>query len=130
MINFAHRERLTDYEGVTKTYHGVLVPLYGLTDFALDLIFKQMYLKNQALPIDFNGTPDRATKIKFIVSTPEGRYLLSQYRKKDTGIYAASKGLKTYVPDWYINKEGPIENHAVYIYERDIQFLPAQTPIY
>ena len=111
MFNFAHRERLTDYEGVTRTYHGVLVPLYGLNDFALNLIFKHVFRKNKALRTDFNNqTPTRETKLKYIAGTPEGRYLLSQYRKKDTGIYAASQGLKTYVPDWYINKEGPIEN--------------------
>ena len=117
MFNFAHSERVTDNEGVTKTYHGVLVPLYGLNDFALNLIFKHVFRKNKALLTDFNGKvltdglpQGRETKLKYIASTPEGRYLLSQYRKKDTGIYAASQGLKTYVPDWYINKEGPIEN--------------------
>ena len=117
MFNFAHRERVTDNEGVTRTYHGVLVPLYGLNDFALNLIFKHVFRKNKALLTDFNGQvladglpQGRETKLKYIASTPEGRYLLSQYRKKDTGIYAASQGLKTYVPNWYINKEGPIEN--------------------
>ena len=117
MFNFAHKERLTDYKGVTRTYHGVLVPLYGLTDFALNLIFKHVFRKNKALLTDFNnqvltdGLPQgRETKLKYIACTPEGRFLLSQYRKKDTGIYTASQRLKTYVPDWYINKEGPIEN--------------------
>ena len=117
MFNFAHKERLTDYKGVTRTYHGVLVPLYGLTDFALNLIFKHVFRKNKALLTDFNnqvladGLPQgRETKLKYIACTPEGRLLLSQYRKKDTGMYTASQRLKTYVPDWYINKEGPIEN--------------------
>ena len=128
MISFAHKETVTDSEGENRVYHGIMVPLYGLTDFALNLIFKSVFLDRKALISNFQGhTLSRDDKLKFIARTEKGRYLLSQYAKKDTAIYQASRGLKTYVPDWYINKDGPINGQ--YVAKGDIYSNYLHTPL-
>ena len=107
-VTFTEKFFIEDH---TVTYHGVLIPLYGLLDEFIDIyyidvvsdevkLFYERKLKN-------NFTIEQ--KLRLIAETDRGRLIIKEFSEFGTNAsFAETK--RRFVPDWYINPNGPISS--------------------
>ena len=96
------------------TYHGVLIPLYGLIDNFIEIFYIEV------VPIDvkifyelkFKNGLNIDQKLRLIAETYEGRRRIKDFSSFGTNASFAEKQLK-FVPDWYIFANGPITKYML-----------------
>ena len=93
------------------TYHGVLIPLYGLLDEFIDIYYIDVVSDEVKLFYErkFKNNFTIEQKLRLIAETDRGRLIIKEFSEFGTNAsFAETK--RRFVPDWYINPNGPISS--------------------
>ena len=98
-------------EDHTITYHGVLIPLYGLLDEFIDIYYINIVSPEVKLYYErkFKHNLTIEQKLRLIAETDRGRLIIKEFSEFGTNAsFAETK--RRFVPDWYIHPNGPISS--------------------
>ena len=103
-VTFTEKFFIIDH---TVTYHGVLIPLYGLLDEFINIYYIGIVADDVKLYYKNNLTIEQ--KLRLIAETDRGRLIIKEFSEFGTNAsFAETK--RRFVPDWYINPNGPISS--------------------
>ena len=107
-VTFTEKFFIEDH---TVTYHGVLIPLYGLLDEFIDIYYIDVVSDEVKLFYErkFKNNFTIEQKLRLIAETDRGRLIIKEFSEFGTNAsFAETK--RRFVPDWYINPNGPISS--------------------
>ena len=107
-VTFTEKIFIIDH---TITYHGVLIPLYGLLDEFIDIYYIGVVSDNVKLFYErkYKNNLTIEQKLRLIAETDRGRLIIKEFSEFGTNAsFAETK--RRFVPDWYINPNGPISS--------------------
>ena len=107
-VTFTEKFFIIDH---TITYHGVLIPLYGLLDEFINIFYINIVSDDVKLhyELKFKNGLSIEQKLRLIAETDRGRLIIKEFSEFGTNAsFAEAK--RRFVPDWYINPNGPISS--------------------
>ena len=107
-VTFTEKFFIEDH---TVTYHGVLIPLYGLLDEFIDIYYIDVVSDEVKLFYErkFKNNFTIEQKLRLIAETDRGRLIIKEFSEFGTNAsFAETK--RRFVPDWYINPNSPISS--------------------
>ena len=107
-VTFTEKFFIEDH---TITYHGVLIPLYGLLNEFIDIYYIDIVSDDVKLYYERKNKNGLSIeqKLRLIAETDRGRLIIKEFSEFGTNAsFAETK--RQFVPDWYINPNGPISS--------------------
>ena len=107
-ITFTEKFFIDDH---TIIYHGVMIPLYGLLDYFIDIYYLQVVQPEVKLyyELKFKNGLSIDQKLRLIAETDRGRLIIREF--SEFGTNASMAEIKRrFVPDWYIHPNGPVSS--------------------
>ena len=107
-VTFTEKFFIEDH---TITYHGVLIPLYGLLDEFINIYYIDIVANDVKLYYELKNKNNLSIeqKLRLIAETDRGRLIIKEFSEFGTNAsFAETK--RRFVPDWYINPNGPISS--------------------
>ena len=107
-VTFTEKFFIEDH---TVTYHGVLIPLYGLLDEFINIYYIDIVADDVKLfyELKYKNNITIEQKLRLIAETDRGRLIIKEFSEFGTNAsFAETK--RRFVPDWYINPNGPISS--------------------
>ena len=107
-VTFTEKIFIDDH---TITYHGVMIPLYGLLDYFIDIYYLQVVQPDVKLyyELKFKNGLSIDQKLRLIAETDRGRLIIKEFSEFGTNASMAEVK-RRFVPDWYIHPNGPVSS--------------------
>ena len=104
-VTFTEKIFIDDH---TITYHGVMIPLYGLLDYFIDIYYIQVVQPDVKLyyELKFKNGLSIDQKLRLIAETDQGRLIIREFSEFGTNASMAETK-RRFVPDWYIHPNSP-----------------------